>query len=284
MSQSNLSAEIQEKITEYGNLMTDLLTGKDLKYETMGVIVVPNSYKEKIERVFRLFKELCERQDNTTFCVFIDGRFENMKASEYLSNRLDYINGKIKNNRLQLEFSWRMIIVLIFMSFGSVWGVLMWDCLLSKKENIIKKIIKFLGYLIVETACVFILSFFIASLFLAPPIEVMLFFLVLELFFSMVNLFFSIRFFNKKKLNSCQEFRDKYREMENFIQSYRNAAQNIQDIPQNIQQDDVKSNAETDISENDRQKNNQLENSGWIPALNNDEFIIVFNNDKNDLI
>lgn len=128
-----------------------------------------------------------------------------------------------------------------------------------------------------DSMCIYFFAFYCFIIFgftLASPIEIMLFFLVLALFFLMVNLFFSIRFSSKKK---CQEFRNKYQEMKDFIQSYRDAAQNIQ-------QDDVKSNAETDISEHDRQENNQLENSGWIPALNNDEFIIVVNNDKDDSI
>ena len=239
---------------QYANLMAKLLTGRDLKYKNRNhEIKIPNSYQEKARFLRGCMWTLTRGENNSyVYTVFIGNEFVSMTASEYLNNRLDYINEKIQNNRLQLEFNWLKIVCEAIMIIGVVWGVLMWDCLLSKKENIIKKIIKSLGCLIAEAAYVFVFMVFIASLSVCSPLEILFCSLILSLCLS-VNVFFTVRFWHEQKLNLCRKFEDKYQKIKDFINEY-----DLED-------------AKTQASESE---NIQQENNDPVPNQDNYEFII----------
>ena len=178
------------------------------------------------------------------------------------NNRLDYIKEKIKDNRLQLEFNWLKIVCTAIMIIVGVWEVLILDCLLSKKENIIKKIIKSLGCLIVRAAYLFVFMVFIASLSVCLPLEILCSSLILSVFLS-INAFFTVRFWHKQKLDLCREFENKYQEIKNFINE--SATEDKQD-------------AKTQASESECV---QQENNDPAPNQDNDE-VIIFEDSKTE--
>lgn len=244
-------------MAQHANLMAKLLTGRDLKYKNRNhEIKIPNSYQEKARFLRGCMWTLTRGENNLyVYTVFIDNEFVSMTASEYLNNRLDYIKEKIKDNRLQLEFNWLKIVCTAIMIIGVVWGVLMWDFLLSHEKNRLKKIIKFWGCFIAGLAYIFICSIFIASLSICSPLEILCSSLILSVFLS-INAFFTVRFWHEQKLDLCREFENKYQEIKNFINE--SATEDKQD-------------AKTQASESEYV---QKENNAPVPNQDNYEFII----------
>ncbi len=201
----------------FAALMAKLLTGRDLKYKNNeGEIKIPNFYEEKGNRLYSLFRMLSNDDNNYYVCVYINDAYVNMRASEYLNNRLDYIKEKIKDNRLQLERNWLEIVLVAIVILVGVWEILVLDLWQSKEGNRIKKVIKSLGCFMALLAHTFIWIIFIASLFVWPPLEILCSALILSLFLS-INAFFTVRFLHKQKLDLCQKFENKYQEIKNFI-------------------------------------------------------------------
>ena len=130
----------------YASFVAELLNGRDLQYKNNeGEIKIPNFYEEKENRLYSLFCMLSNDDNNYYVCVYVNDAYVNMRASEYLNDRLKYINGKVRNK--DLRFDWNFfnvmeVLSLIALTAPISLAIKSWS---SEEPNKIKKLAQGLG-------------------------------------------------------------------------------------------------------------------------------------------
>ena len=244
-------------------LMGDLLETYSLSHQNRDDNVIRSAKSSIEQKIFlaHLF-EIVISGNNMNYAVdcSIDNWRIRIRPAGYLISKLDYINTKIQNDKYkkyELISGWILyIIYVIFYMLGMSLALSIAEQWLdTTKTSTQKKIIKCLSYsvLFFLNLLVNIIALICIINSIVSPV------LVIAVIFAIMNLSAGICYANddKEMFFPKTVFVAEYQNIKNFIQEYSERVINI-----NL--DDSISNAETEISENEKSENEEQ-----IPNLDN---------------